>query len=119
MKKGQIFGIILLFTLHLSAISAQNAKLTGTVKDSLGNPVLFANVKIKNTFFVAVTDFNGKYRLENIPPGTYTVLVNEMGFKPVSKDITLAENQALVSDFELFPVQMQEVVIKGTVSVNG
>ena len=108
-----------MFTLHLSAISAQNAKLTGTVKDSLGNPVLFANVKIKNTFFVAVTDFNGKYRLENIPPGTYTVLVNEMGFKPVSKDITLAENQALVSDFELFPVQMQEVVIKGTVSVNG
>lgn len=56
-------------------VSAQKATLTisGTVKDSKGEPVIGANVMEKGTNRGIVTDLDGKFTLKVTPGATITV----------------------------------------------
>lgn len=58
-------------------VSAQKATLTisGTVKDSKGEPVIGANVMEKGTNRGIVTDLDGKFTLKVTPGATITVSI--------------------------------------------
>jgi len=81
----------LLFTLVLvlgSAViaSAQvgQGTIKGTIKDDSGEPVPFANVALldgSNQILGTTTDFDGKYTLKPIQPGTYDLQVSYVGFQ--------------------------------------
>ncbi len=52
--------------------------------DETGEPIPFANVALKNGESIimgATTDFDGKYTLKPIPPGTYDVEVSFVGYQ--------------------------------------
>jgi TonB-linked SusC/RagA family outer membrane protein len=82
---------------------AQNrARITGTVVDQTGEPVIGANVVEKGTTNGTVTDLNGRFELSVLPNATLTV--SFIGYVPqeitvgrrTDLNITLAEdNQAL------------------------
>jgi 5-hydroxyisourate hydrolase-like protein (transthyretin family) len=57
----------------------------------------------------------GKYRIENIPPGTYTVSVSRNGVSPTSTIMQLTAGQ--VRDYS--PVLAAAAAIKGTVTQDG
>ena len=109
------------FIVQINKIDAQSAQLSGIVRDSLDGPILFASVKVKDTKTATSTDINGKYKLENISSGTYSVMVVAMGYITATKTITIRAGESSVLNFALVPedIEMHEVVIKGTVSVNG
>ena len=75
----------------------------------------------KDTKTATSTDINGKYKLENIPSGTYSIMVAAMGYLSATKAITIRAGESFDLNFALVPedIEMHEVVIKGTVSVNG
>jgi hypothetical protein len=61
---------------------AENAYLTGTVKDLKGEALIGASVTVQKDRKIikgAVTDINGKYRIE-LEPGTYQVEFSYTGF---------------------------------------
>src|SRR5262249_39323189 len=71
---------------------AHAQSLAGTVHDASGailpgvtveasSPVLIEKVR------TAVTDGTGQYRIENLPPGTYSVTYSLPGFVTVKKDV--------------------------------
>ena len=65
---------VLVFTLALAPSAlAQNAQITGTVKDSSGAIIPGATVSARNVDTgltrVAVTDGGGEFRLPSLPPG--------------------------------------------------
>ena len=45
--------------------------ISGTVIDDLGDPLPGANVIVAGTRLGAATNFDGEYRIDCVPPGTY------------------------------------------------
>ena len=107
--------------LLVCVISAQSQSITleGTIKDSIGNPLEFANIiaKIKTTSEVetyAITNQNGKYRIDLPKQETYTLVASFLGFDPSEKSITVLEtSQDSQLDFTLYPLadQLDDVTI--------
>ncbi|NUM72133.1 MAG: TonB-dependent receptor, partial [Ignavibacteriaceae bacterium] len=61
---------------------AQNGTVQGTIQDAKTGELLpGVNVILKGTYYGAASDFNGKYSINNVSPGTYTLEVSFIGFK--------------------------------------
>ncbi len=61
----------------------QNVSLKGTIVDleSANEPLLLADVQLKNTEWKAQTNFNGNFELVGVIPGTYTLRVSYLGYE--------------------------------------
>ena len=81
-----------------------------------GSPVPFVNIFLKGTALGSSTDVNGQYIIQNIPLGTYTVLISSIGFETLSSKVSLIKSVNVVSDFQLVEntSYLEEVVISGT-----
>jgi outer membrane receptor for ferrienterochelin and colicins len=95
--------------------TAQTASITGKIL-SEGKLVEFANVVLKGTQMIAVTDTSGMYQIKNIPVGSYQVEVSALGFNKISKSIALKAEENLNLDFDLIANNslLNEIVISGT-----
>lgn len=96
---------------------AQTATLSGKVT-SKNNPVAFANVFLKGTQLGSSANIDGKYSVNNIPSGTYSVVVSSIGFDREVKTVILKENENAILNFELIEnsSSLDEVVISGTMN---
>jgi hypothetical protein len=112
-----LFRLAVLIGLVLSAnyAQAQNAFVTGTIKDQSGAvmPGVTLTARNQDTGLsrTVVADENGHYRLPALPPGAYVVLAEISGFtKEEVKDIVLVIDQTATVDFTMKPAQMSETV---------
>lgn len=48
-------------------IQSPKEKITGTIKDNNGDPVIGASIQVKNTGIGTITDYNGQFSLNNVP----------------------------------------------------
>ncbi|MDI6791970.1 MAG: carboxypeptidase-like regulatory domain-containing protein [bacterium] len=74
--------------------------------------------------FEAITDENGKYRIEDIPAGDYSITVSAKGFERQDRCIIIEPpNMELRADFSLLPEQepasIYGVVLDGSVDCGG
>jgi hypothetical protein len=115
-------AILICFVGGLSIVNAQLITLKGNIKDSLQNPLSYANVIAKPTDIsknlqFAITDDDGLYKLELTKNDTYIISVSYMGFKTTNFELIASEN--FLKDIVLkdAPNQLQEVVIELPVTV--
>ena len=88
MKIRNLFYTFFVLTFSTSLALSQNARLSGTVSDSLsGDELVGANVFITGTSLGAATNDKGSYDIKNISPGTYKLKVSYIGYE--SKEIEL------------------------------
>lgn len=110
MKKA-ILILILFFSI------SSFAQVKGTVTDSKGKPIAFANIYVKDTYISTTSNEQGKYELNIKIPGTYVILYKYLGYKTekkvvefdkvaVSLDATLKEEE----------IQLQDVAISNKVN---
>ena len=94
---------------------SQMAILSGKVTDK-NNPLPFVNVFIKGTKLGTSTNVKGEFIIQDIPLGTYTVLISSIGFETQSANISLTKPLNMVSNFQLIEnaASLKEVVISGT-----
>ena len=93
-------GIIAMIVL-LSGSICYAATVTGTVKDPKGAPFAGAFVQAQNikthVTFMALSDVQGRYRVENIPPGDYRILIRAIGYRTDPRsDINLTADKYLL-----------------------
>src|SRR5262249_40930334 len=86
------------WVLAATAAFAQNAQVTGVVRDASGAIIPGATVTARNTDTgltrTAVTDGQGEYRLPSLPPGKYAVTCELSGFTTETRpDVTLVIEQ--------------------------
>ncbi len=94
-----LLSSILLLTLPLLA---QSGAIKGRVVDGESGQILpGANVYLEGTNIGTATDIGGEYRILNIPPGMYTLIVNYIGFGKKEVDIMVRSNQTIRHDVEL------------------
>ena len=98
MKKLSFLLCAFLFT--TLAMAQDSYRLSGTVHGS-GDVMAFANIYVKGAKKGAVSDINGRYSIESLSPGTYTVIASFTGHKSETKTVTIMSADAQL-DFELF-----------------
>src|SRR5690606_18542203 len=122
--------LTVIFFLFLTiSLSAQSIKVKGTIKDSIGNPLEFANViaSIKATGATesyGITNHEGRYQLDLPKGNTYILRASFLGYETVEKTVNVpndAENIDL--NFILNPQENQlddvEIVYEMPVTVKG
>ena len=114
MQKKLLILIAIISLVSVSLFSATTGKLAGRVRDDKG-AVAYANVILKGTTIGGMTDERGRFMIINIPPGTYTVVCQLMGYAPyeisgvrINVDETRTVNIQLVSQ----TIQMEAVTVK-------
>lgn len=94
-KPKTTLGVILVLLLMLvfsDGFTQTTGKIAGKVTDkTTGEPLPGANVVLENTHSGAATDLNGEFFIINVPPGSYSLTIQMMGYK------TLREEQVRVS----------------------
>ncbi len=95
--------VLVLSLLLVSNIYAQvYGELSGNVIDQTGQPVLGASVFLEGEEKGAQTDFDGDYRIENITPGSYNLIVSYVGFETQTKfNVIVKSKGTLPSNFIL------------------
>jgi outer membrane receptor protein involved in Fe transport len=75
--------LILTLLLFIQALFPQGkGTIVGVVTDSRTNEPLFGvNIILKGTYHGASSDIEGKFKIENINPGSYTVELSLIGYK--------------------------------------
>lgn len=108
--------ILIVFSLVLvsSLVYSQNpGRITGVVVSATdGKPLGFANVVIVGTGMGAFVKENGRFAIENVPPGTYAVKVMMMGYTPQTKEnVVVRSNETTELRFELKETVVMEVPV--------
>jgi iron complex outermembrane receptor protein len=84
---------ILFFTLftalNLSARGQQTTAFSGKITNALSSPVPGATVYLLNTNEGTVSDKNGNFHFNNLPPGKYVVQVSAISYATIYVDIIM------------------------------
>ena len=94
----------------MGVLFASNGKITGKVAEkATGSPAIGVNVILIDTYLGSATDENGRFTILNIPPGTYSIRVDAIGFATITmKDVRVTTAQTTELSFTL-----EEAVIEG------
>ncbi|HEA22287.1 MAG TPA: TonB-dependent receptor, partial [Pricia antarctica] len=93
-----------LFALFFSTnILAQTGNVTGTISDENGFYLPGANVMIPSLSKGAISDFEGKFTLLEVPEGTYTLSVSYLGYNEKEQQIVV--NADITTEVSLFVEQ--------------
>ena len=108
------FLIIGLLTTVLN-FAQQKGTIIGTVLDSqTGESIVGANVLIENTSIGAATDLEGNFRIENVNPGNYNLIISYISYaKTTVQSVIVREGKVTEIKVALKPeaIQVDEVVV--------
>jgi hypothetical protein len=100
-----------------AAAAKKKSKLTGQVLDENKEPVIGANIFIKELEKGITTDADGKFSIE-LHRGTYTVIVSYVGFKNGEKLITVSEDERINFVMDADSQQLEQVIVKNSKAVD-
>ena len=87
----------------------QSKKVTGTVVDGAGEPLIGVSVQVKGTQIGAITDFDGKFSID--APANATLVVSYVGFK--TQEVKVGNQSVLAIRLEDDNQLLDEVVVIG------
>lgn len=105
-----LFKVLMVGLLSLPfALSAQQtATIKGIIFDKeTQEPVLFTNVALEDTKFGMATDINGYYALTKVTPGTYKLVVSNVGYSKYEESITVEAGDIINKNIYLEPASVK------------
>src|SRR5436189_5796731 len=119
--------IVVLFlasaAIPLIAVHGAGGRIEGKVTDPKGAVVVGATVTVTNPVtkqsFTANTDQQGRYKVESLPGGAYSVVVSSPGFTDARRDeVKVVEGAVGSVDFKLEIAAVEAAVTVATVKAN-
>ncbi|MGF1560264.1 MAG: carboxypeptidase-like regulatory domain-containing protein, partial [Flavobacteriaceae bacterium] len=113
-----IFTILAVFGLAMGLSAQEMFKVSGIVKDELGNPLAGANINIKGYENISPTNFDGFYEI-SVDAGERTLVFSYIGKSVESR--TVVVSQSLTLDIQLFSnknVEILDEVFVSAIRVN-
>ena len=114
MKKLLLY--LLLFLLFISAKAQQiTGSIEGIITDKEGEPLPGISVVLQGTTYGTPTDINGAYLLQDVPEGTYNLIISAIGFESYKQDIIVSGGETLIVNHSLSTstTQLQTVEVLG------
>jgi len=91
-------------------IFGSNGKITGTVNQKTnGEPAVGVNIILVDSYLGAATDQNGRFSILNVPPGTYSLRADAIGFASV----VVQNVRVTTSQTTELNIKLEESVVKG------
>lgn len=94
--------------------------ISGRILDQQRQPILGATILVVEARTGAFTNEEGYFHVLNLPPGTYQLRLQLLGYRPVSVvDVTVTADQTTRLEFvmEETTVELEEVVVSGEAPV--
>ena len=116
MRLGSRLVIVALWALLAPSVAWAQATIAGEVRDSSGAVLPGVTVEAASPALIekvrtAVTDGNGRYRVEALQPGTYTVTFTLPGFSTIRRENLNVGGSGVISvDAELRVGGVQETI---------
>ena len=117
LRRGSAIPIVAFALVGTSVVRAaqEPTAISGVVSDQTGASVAGANVELVSGFVVIrsdVTDSEGRYGVQGLQPGEYTVRVRAPGFQSVERPVNVAPSGlAAKADFRLAVQTLEENVV--------
>lgn len=99
-----------------SPAAAQSSKITGRVVNSkTGKPLPNANVFLDGTMRGDVTNEKGRFQIENVPPGSYLIVISRVGYDIRRGRISVSQGKQRRFQVKLHPnpIDMPGVTVEG------
>ncbi len=103
--------------LGVSSLTAQTGTISGRVIDSqTAQPIASAQVVITQLSIGSLTQQNGRFVLQNVPPGAHVVSVQRIGYQTVEATVAVEANGVATQDFAITQtaLSLDEIIITGT-----
>ena len=110
LKKGISVLAAFLLLMCTATVFGQSRQITGTVTDTSGEPLIGVNVLVKGTTNGAITDINGNYSIQQVPPQSALVF-SYIGFIP--QEIVLGNQSVINVQLREDSQRLDEVVVVG------
>ena len=109
--KKHIINII--FFISSALIFSQEYKIEGVVLDASNKTTLpFANISLDGTSLGSASDAEGKFIIEKINAGEYTIIASYMGYSTYKRPITIPNKDGIITIFlEPEAIQLDEYVV--------
>lgn len=110
LKSATLFFFLLL--IQFIAFSQGSFSISGVVRDDK-ETIPGAAIYLSGTKISTITNNEGKFSIGKLPPGSYDVLIQVVGYLPYSKSVTISDkNIHIDATIKANAVTLQEVVIK-------
>jgi hypothetical protein len=90
-KSFNLLTLLLFYCLFAAGQQAGN--IAGIIKDNQNNVIPGANIILIPGSYVTTSDEEGRFRLNNIPAGEYTLQVSFIGYKSFTAQISIDANE--------------------------
>lgn len=108
-----VFVVIQLVFFQFTSAQTKG-EIFGKVTDEVGTPIFGASVYIEGSSIGTTTDFDGKYRIDNAPTGSYNLVASYTGYESQTKfNIIVKSKGNIAYNFTL----EEDVVQLNTVTV--
>ena len=89
------------------------ATLNGTITDTNGDPLAGANILLVESSQGAASDVDGRFEIDNIDAGSYTLRITFVGYQTRETEITFGSGEETNRTFTLQPsaVMGEEVTV--------
>jgi len=93
---------------------AQQFTVSGTVTDSSGNVLPYAGISLENIRLSTIANGSGRYEIRGLKPGTYNIMVSNVGYQPQRSTIDLKGDQQINFSLKTAIFLADEVIVRST-----
>lgn len=104
----RVFLFLLLLNLSFGTVAQ---KITGTVKDPKGAPIVGASIAIKDSYDGATADSSGRFSFITSEKGAQVLLVTAVGYKPFEQAVRVEGEQSIAVVLREEVTELKAVVI--------
>lgn len=94
---------VIFLCISYSLLAQEKGRITGVLTDkSNNNPLIGVSVLVKGSYYGTSSNVDGRYTIQNINPGNYTIEFSLIGYKKVQKTgVKIAPGQTLTLNMKL------------------
>lgn len=99
-------------------MAQKSGHISGQVLDSQmnGEPLLFANIALKNSSFETQSNLHGNFELTEIDCGDYTLVITALGYERIEVPVKIQAGETLRVKREMMPLTISTAGILVTAS---
>jgi hypothetical protein len=118
MKNILFLGLIFFTTI---IFAQKTGTVVGNVLDNelFNQPLLFANVELKETPYRAHTNLHGNFEIAGVAPGTYTLAIRYPGYETLEMPVLIreAEITKIQQNLSALKITLENVVTQNEIPI--
>ena len=110
MKKLSFLVVFALLSVYVHA----QFTISGKVTDTKSNPLIGANIQIKNSYSGTYSDVTGEFIFKKIKAGEYVLQISYMGYESTEKAIEVSKDKDLIISLKPSSYLSDEIIVAAT-----